>query len=60
MVIEGGDHENYGTRSRECAPDTLVMHPAGELHSEQHHDGVVRIFSVEPTRQLLERVAERS
>jgi AraC family transcriptional regulator len=60
MVIEGGYQENYDTRSRECIPDTLVFHPAGELHSERHHDVVVRIFSVEPTRQLLERVREYS
>jgi AraC family transcriptional regulator len=60
MVIEGGYHETYGARSRECTPDTLVFHPAGELHSEQHHDVVVRIFNVEPTPQLLERVREYS
>jgi AraC family transcriptional regulator len=60
MVIEGGYRENYDARSRECTPDTLVFHPTGEVHSEQHHDVVVRIFNVEPTRQLLERVREYS
>jgi AraC family transcriptional regulator len=60
MVIEGGYQETYGTRSRECTPDTLVFHPAGEPHSERHHDVVVRVFSVEPSRQLLERVREYS
>jgi AraC family transcriptional regulator len=60
MVIEGGYREHYDSRSRECTPDTLVFHPAGELHSERHHDVVVRIFSVEPTGQLLDRVRDYS
>src|SRR5258708_26676327 len=60
MVIQGGYRENYDTRSRECTPDTLIFHPAGELHAEEHHDVVVRIFSIEPTRQLLERVRDYS
>jgi AraC family transcriptional regulator len=60
MVIEGGYQETYDTRSRECTPDTLVFHPPGELHSERHYDVVVRIFSFEPTRQLLERVRQYS
>jgi AraC family transcriptional regulator len=60
MVLEGSYQENYETRSRECTSDTLVFHPAGELHSERHYDVVVRIFSVEPTTQLLERVHQYS
>jgi AraC family transcriptional regulator len=60
MVIEGGYQEFYDARSRECTPDTLVFHPAGELHSERHYDVVVRIFSVEPTREMLERLREYS
>jgi AraC family transcriptional regulator len=60
MVLEGGYRENYGTRSRECTPDTLVFHPAGEVHSERHDDVVVRIFSVEPAPRLLDRVREYS
>jgi AraC family transcriptional regulator len=60
IVLEGGYQENYDTRSRECAPDALVFHPAGELHSERHYDVVVRIFSVEPTPQLFERLHDYS
>jgi AraC family transcriptional regulator len=60
MVLEGGYQEYYDTQSRVCTPDTLVFHPAGELHSERHYDVVVRIFSIEPTTQLLERVHEYS
>jgi AraC family transcriptional regulator len=60
LVIEGGYREDYGTRTRECTPDTLLFHPAGEVHSERHHEVVVRIFSVEPSGQLLERVREYS
>jgi AraC family transcriptional regulator len=60
MVLEGGYQESYGTRSRECTPDTVIFHPAGELHSEQHYDVVVRIFNVEPTMEMLERLREYS
>ncbi len=60
MVLEGGYQENYDTRTRECTPCTLIFHPAGEVHSERHHDVVVRIFSIEPTQELLIRVREYS
>jgi len=60
MVIEGSYRETYGARSRECTPDTLVFHPAGELHSEQHHNVVVRILTIETSQQLFERVREYS
>jgi hypothetical protein len=58
MVIQGGYRANYDARSRECTPDTLVFHPAAELHSERHHEVVVRMFRVEPTGQLLGRVPD--
>jgi AraC family transcriptional regulator len=60
IVLEGGYQETYGTRSRECTPDSVVFHPAGELHSERHYEAVVRIFSVEPSTRLLQRMHEYS
>jgi AraC family transcriptional regulator len=58
MVLEGGYREHYGARYRERTPDTLVFHPAGEVHSERHYDAVVRIFNVEPTPQMLVRLRQ--
>jgi AraC family transcriptional regulator len=53
LIIEGGYRETYDHRSRECGPSTLLFHPRGEVHSEDHYDTVVRIFCMEPNEQLL-------
>jgi hypothetical protein len=58
LVLEGGYHEIYGGRCRECSPASLVFHPSGEVHSERHYDAVVRILSIEPTESLLAHVGE--
>jgi AraC family transcriptional regulator len=58
LVLEGGYRETYGSRCRECGPSALVFHPPGEVHSEAHYDVVVRILSIEPTKQLLTHVGE--
>jgi AraC family transcriptional regulator len=57
-VLEGGYREIYGNRCRECSPSSLLYHPSGEIHSETHYDVVVRIFTIEPTQQLLTHVRE--
>ena len=58
LVLEGGYREIYGSHCRECSPSSLVFHPSGEIHSETHYDVVVRILSIEPTKQLLAHVGE--
>lgn len=58
LVIEGGYQEYYDSRSRQCLPSELIFHPAGEVHSEKHYDAVVRIFNVEPARQLLGEIRD--
>lgn len=47
LVRAGAYTEVYGSRTRACGPLTLAFHPAGELHSEQVHDGEVRSFNIE-------------
>src|SRR5262249_39751200 len=47
LVRAGAYTEVYGSRTRACSPLTLAFHPAGELHSEQIHDGEVRSFNIE-------------
>ena len=58
LVLEGGYRETFDGRCRECTPSSLLFHPKGEIHSEAHHDVVVRIFTIEPNEQLLEHVNE--
>jgi AraC family transcriptional regulator len=58
LVLEGGYREIYGSRCRECSPSSLIFHPSGEIHSETHYDGVVRILSIEPTEKLLVHIRE--
>jgi AraC family transcriptional regulator len=58
LVLEGGYRETYGSHCRECSPSSLLFHPPEEIHSETHYDVVVRIFSIEPTQQLLARAGE--
>jgi AraC family transcriptional regulator len=58
LTLEGGYREIYENRCRECNPSTLLFHPSGEFHSEKHYDVVVRIFSIEPSKELIAYVAE--
>ncbi len=36
-VVDGGYTETLPGRTRECAPATLLLHPAGERHGERYH-----------------------
>src|SRR5258708_40206497 len=58
LVIEGAYQEVFDGHCRECNPSSLLFHPPGEIHSEAHYDVVVRIFTIEPTEQLLAHVRE--
>ena len=60
LVLQGSYRETYEGRARECGPSTLLFHPAGELHSEQHDDVLVRIFSIELPSVWSDRVRRRT
>jgi AraC family transcriptional regulator len=60
LVRRGTYTEVYGNRTRTCVPMNLVIHPPGEVHSEQFHDTEGRSFNIEVTPPLLERVREFS
>lgn len=47
LVRAGAYDETVGRRSRACEAGTLVLHPAGEHHSDVHRDCTVRLLSVE-------------
>ena len=60
LVLQGSYREIYEGRTRECGPSTLLFHPAGELHSEQHDDVLVRIFSIELSPAWRDRLPEHA
>ena len=47
LVLRGSYTETSGRLQRECGSLSFVLHPAGEVHSDQFHRGGGRVFSVE-------------
>lgn len=60
VVLEGTYRETYGHRTRDCAPATVVFHPAGEVHSDEFFSRRTRLFDLEVDSSWLERVEEYS
>lgn len=53
----GGDYtESYGRRRRDCHEGTLIFHPPGECHAEEHHSAVASL-NVELNTAWLRRIA---
>jgi AraC family transcriptional regulator len=47
ILLHGGYRETYSGGVRECGPATAVLHPPGEVHSDQFLDAGGRIFRFE-------------
>jgi AraC family transcriptional regulator len=47
LVLAGAYAETYGGRGRDCRASAVVVHPAGEVHSEHVGPAGARTFSVE-------------
>lgn len=47
MLLHGGYRETYSGGVRECGPSTAVLHPPGEIHSDQFLGTGGRIFRFE-------------
>ncbi len=60
LVLQGGYDEAVGQTTRNCAPATLVFHPAGEAHAIAFQQAPVRIFRLEAKPQWLAQVREHS
>lgn len=54
LIRQGGYSETYDRRRRDCEPAWVVVHPAGEAHSETFHHTPVRSFNVEFPRTTLD------
>ncbi len=60
ILLEGSYRENYGKKTRECRPSTVVFHPPREVHSTHFGDNGGRLFRFEIKPQWLERIGEYS
>ena len=58
VVRAGAYDETVGRRRRACRAGTLVLHPAGEHHSDVHRDCSVRLLSVEVDAERHARLGE--
>lgn len=60
LILAGSFHETLGTRDEEVKSPSVLFHPAGEPHCEQHGDREVRILTVQFTPQFLRRAEHRA
>ncbi|HLL13953.1 MAG TPA: AraC family transcriptional regulator [Pyrinomonadaceae bacterium] len=60
IVLRGSYSERDRSKSQVCLPSTLVLRPAGEMHSVQFHDSSTHIFRVELTHAALAKVRRHS
>src|SRR5262245_27382071 len=60
LVLDGRfEHRTRGT-SLECGPATLLLHDAGEVHSETFRSGITHCLVVELGARWMESVSGRS
>jgi AraC family transcriptional regulator len=60
FVLRGSYTEEYEDGARTCTPESLVVHPEGEWHSDCFHDSGARIFNVALSPRWAARVREWS
>lgn len=58
VVLEGHYLKNYGAQTRECKPGMVILHPAGEHHSDVHEDRQIKLLSIEILDQRLAGLRE--
>ncbi len=57
LLLEGRYREHDGRRTRPLPPDTMLLHPAGETHSNQFGRSGARIFCIEFTLAGVRRLS---
>lgn len=60
LVMDGRWNEGYEGGSRVCAPQTVIYHPAGEVHWDHFRTNGGRVFAIELGPQWLDRVSGTS
>jgi AraC family transcriptional regulator len=58
--MDGRWHEGFDGGSRVCAPQTVIYHPAGEVHWDDFRTNGGRVFAIELGPEWLERMSETS
>jgi AraC family transcriptional regulator len=58
FVVHGGHRETTGAGERDCAPATVVLHPAGECHQNKFSPAGGRIFRLEIDDDWLRRLRD--
>jgi AraC family transcriptional regulator len=60
IALSGGYKEQLDRRDREVETGTLVIHPQGEAHANQHAEKVTGLLTIEFSRESLELVRDLS
>jgi AraC family transcriptional regulator len=58
LVLDGWFEETWGSRTETCGAGTLVFHLAHEVHADRFGATGARCFNLEPSPQLVERLAD--
>jgi len=60
FVLEGSWEERSGSAARRCAPQTLIYHPPGDVHSDHFRTNPGRVFAIEMDSGWKDRMATLS
>lgn len=60
IVLRGTFTENYGRKTRWCAPSSVIFRPPEELHADHFHNAGGRCLTIEVAARWLERAREHS
>jgi AraC family transcriptional regulator len=60
FVLEGSWEERSDSGARRCAPQTLIYHPPGDVHSDYFRTNSGRVFAIELDAGWKERIAALS
>jgi AraC family transcriptional regulator len=56
VVLAGGYDETFGGRRRRAVPGSVIVHPEGEHHSDQHGPGITRLLNIEIGSERLQEL----
>ncbi len=60
IVLSGTFTENYGSKTRWCAPSRVIFRPPEELHADHFHNAGGRCLTIEVAGRWLEKLREHS
>ena len=60
IVLRGTFSEQFGRKTRCCAPSSVIFRPPGEVHANQFHDAGGRCLTIEVAGRWWERAREHA